>query len=62
MTVFPSKNLSALWPGKKNWKKLGSMRTVLRFVTLRGSRSAMLSGNVNSPSRISAKNPTHSCV
>ena len=57
--VFPLKNLSALWLGKKNWKEESLMIIEL---CLQGSRRSLLSGHISSPRDINAKKPTHSWV
>ena len=56
--LFPSKNRSALWNGKKNWKAWSEIVTDVRLVTLEGFQHTTLSGLVSSPRRINAKNPT----
>lgn len=42
--VFPSKNLSALWPVRKNWKEVLEKQTDVCLVTFQGSQSWGLSG------------------
>ena len=59
--VFPSKNLSALCDGKKNYSKASfDIETEARLITLDGFQRCKLSGLVSSPSRINAKKPTSS--
>lgn len=61
-TVLPSKYLSALWPGRKNWNESWLIFTEVRLVTFDGLCIALLSGFVSSPSRMSEKKPTMSCA
>lgn len=62
MMMLPSKNLSALWPGKKNWKKVLLMMTEFRFVSFCGSLRSLSSGQVSSPKHTRAKKSVHSCA
>ena len=55
--VFPSKNLSALWHGRKNLKALLVSVTEACLITLVEFQLFVLSGLVSSPSLISAKKP-----
>ena len=58
MTLLPSKNLSALWPGRKKGNPLGSNSTESCFVTFWKSCRLFLSGQTNSPKCMSVWKPT----
>ena len=58
--VFPLKNLSALYDGKKNSKVSFDIETEARLITLDGFQCCKLSRLVSSLSRINAKKPTSS--
>lgn len=58
--TLPSKNLSALCCGRKNWKESELKQTEVRLDTLEGLCKEESSGNVSSPSLIRAKKPTRS--
>ena len=58
MTLLPSKNLSALWPGRKKENPSGSNSTESCVVTFRKSCKSFLSGHTNSPKCMSSWKPT----
>ena len=58
MTLFPSKNLSALYPGRKKENLLGSNSTESHFITFQKSCKPFLSGHTNSPKHMSVWKPT----
>ena len=62
MTVLPSKNLSPLWLGRKNEKKLLSAVRDDLFATLEGLRKWASSSKVNLPSHNKAKKLVRSCM